>query len=156
MQDKQNKRTRLQVIRMIVTSQHVESQEELLIELDKAGFPCGQATLSRDLKQLRISKVRGRNGHSVYALPREGQFQPVPTQVEINNTKWRIQSSNNLLVIHTPPGHAGMVAYDIDSAENPMVLGSVAGDDTVLVILAENADREEAIYQMKRIIPQLK
>jgi len=156
MQDKQNKRTRLQVIRMIVTSQHIESQEELLIELDKAGFPCGQATLSRDLKQLRISKVRGRNGHSVYALPREGQFQPVPSQVEINNTKWRIQTSGNLLVIHTPPGHAGMVAYDIDSSENPMILGSVAGDDTVLVILAENADREEAIYQMKRIIPQLK
>jgi len=141
---------------MIVTSQHIESQEELLIELDKAGFPCGQATLSRDLKQLRISKVRGRNGHSVYALPREGQFQPVPSQVEINNTKWRIQTSGNLLVIHTPPGHAGMVAYDIDSSENPMILGSVAGDDTVLVILAENADREEAIYQMKRIIPQLK
>jgi transcriptional regulator of arginine metabolism len=155
MQDKQNKKTRLQVIRMIVSSQHVEGQEELLIELDKAGFPCGQATLSRDLKQLRISNVRGRNGHSVYALPREGQFVPVPTQKEINNTKWNIRASNNLLVIHTPPGHAGMVAYDIDSTENSMILGSVAGDDTVLIILTEDADREEVIYQMQRLLPQL-
>ena len=127
MQDKQNKKTRLQVIRMIVSSQHVESQEELLIELDKAGFPCGQATLSRDLKQLRISKVRGRNGHSVYALPREGQFVPVPTQKEINNTKWNIRASNNLLVIHTPPGHAGMVAGKPWCPNSDKSLGAAVG-----------------------------
>lgn len=156
MQDNKDKKTRLQVIRMIVSSQHIESQEELLIELDKAGFPCGQATLSRDLKQLRISKVRGRNGHSTYSLPREGQFQPVPTQDELDNSRWRLQASGNILVLHTPPGHAGMVAYDIDSRRTPFILGTVAGDDTVLIVVAENTPREEAVYHIQRLVPQLK
>ena len=82
MQTRHDKKTRLQTIRMIVASQVVCSQEDLMIELDKAGFPCTQTTLSRDLKQLRISKVRGKSGHSAYALPHEGQFLVAPTREE--------------------------------------------------------------------------
>jgi transcriptional regulator of arginine metabolism len=155
MQNRQDKKTRLQVIRMIVSSQALESQEELQIELDKAGYPCTQTTLSRDLKQLRISKVRGRNGRSVYALPREGQFVPAPTREEIDRGKWAAQISGNLLVIHTPPGHANMVAYDIDCKQHPLFLGTVAGDDTILVVLAERAEREEVRQILHEMYPPL-
>lgn len=155
MQKRQDKKTRLQAIRLIVSSQALESQEDLQVELDKAGFPCTQTTLSRDLKQLRISKVRGRNGHSVYALPREGMFSPVLTMEEIRKNSWSVNFSGNLMVVHTPPGHASMVAYDIDNARHPFFLGTVAGDDTVLVVLQEELERDEARMAISEIVSQI-
>ena len=155
MQYRQDKKTRLQTIRMIVSSQMICSQEDLMIELDKAGFPCTQTTLSRDLKQLRISKVRGKSGHSAYALPHEGQFLVPPTREEIERKLWNLHFSANLMVVHTPPGHASMVALEIDSSAHPFFLGSVAGDDTVIVVLAEEVEREDARSVVLGLIPQL-
>ena len=68
---------------------------------------------------------------------------------------WRVDFSGNLMVVHTPPGHASMVAYDIDNAHHPFFLGTVAGDDTVLVILQEDLDREEARVAISEIVSQL-
>ena len=153
--EKLDKKARLQAIRKIVSMNSLESQEELLKELKEEGFISTQTTLSRDLKQLRISKVRERSGLSVYALPREGQFEPVPTLEEINQTKWRLNFSGNLMVVHTPPGHASMVAYDVDNLKHPNFLGTVAGDDTVIVVLAEGVDREEAGFIIRDLFPKL-
>ena len=153
--DKQDKKARLQAIRKIVSTNSLESQEELLAELEREGFVSTQTTLSRDLKQLRISKVRVRSGLNVYALPREGQFEPVPTLEEINQTKWRLNFSGNLMVVHTPPGHASMVAYDVDNLKHSLFLGTVAGDDTVIVVLAEGADRDEAGNIVRDLFPKL-
>ena len=154
--EKQDKKTRLQAIRRIVSMNSLESQEELLAALEKEGIFSTQTTLSRDLKQLRISKVRVRNGHNVYALPREGQFVPVPTQEEINLTRWRLNFSGNLIVVHTPPGHAGMVAYDVDNLKHPYFLGTVAGDDTVIIVMAEGVDREDAGKIIRDTLPKLR
>ena len=156
MTEKQDKKARLQTIRKIVSTNSLESQEELLSALREEGFISTQTTLSRDLKQLRISKVRVRRGHSVYALPREGQFVPVPTLEEINQTKWQLNFSGNLMVVHTPPGYASIVAYDVDNIKHPFFLGTVAGDDTVIVVLAEGVDREEAANVARNIIPKLR
>lgn len=153
--EKLDKKTRLQTIRRIVSTNSLESQEELLEALKQEGFLSTQTTLSRDLKQLRISKVRVRNGHSIYALPREGHFEPVPTLEEINKTKWRLNFSGNLMVVHTPPGHASMVAYDVDNLKHPLFLGTVAGDDTVIVVLAEGSDREVAGRIVRDLFPKL-
>jgi len=153
--EKPDKKKRLQAIRKIVSMNSLESQEELLSALREEGIFCTQTTLSRDLKQLRISKVRVRSGHNVYALPREGQFVSVPTLEEINLTKWRLNFSANLMVVHTPPGHASIVAYDVDNAKHPMFLGTVAGDDTVIVVLAEDADREVAGNIVRDMFPNI-
>jgi transcriptional regulator of arginine metabolism len=153
--EKRDKKARLQTIRKIVSMNSLESQEDLLVALKEEGFLSTQTTLSRDLKQLRISKVRIRSGHSVYALPREGQFEPVPSLEEVNQTKWRLNFSGNLMVVHTPPGHASMVAYDVDNAKNPNFLGTVAGDDTVIVVLAEGVDREVAGKIVRDLFPKL-
>ena len=153
--ERQDKKKRLQTIRKIVSMNSLESQEELLSALRMEGFVSTQTTLSRDLKQLRISKVRVRSGHSIYALPREGHFEPVPTLEEINNTRWRLNFSGNLMVVHTPPGHASMVAYDIDNIKHPFFLGTVAGDDTVIVVLAEGVDREAAGKIVRDLVPKL-
>lgn len=153
--ERAGKKTRLQTIRKIVSLNSMESQEELLEALRAEGYNSTQTTLSRDLKQLRISKVRVRNGRSVYALPREGHFEPVPTLEEINQTKWRVNFSGNLMVLHTPPGHASLVAYDIDNIKQTSFLGTVAGDDTVIVVLAEGTDREEAGKIVRDMFPKL-
>lgn len=153
--EKLDKKKRLQTIRKIVSMNSLESQDELLAALREEGFVSTQTTLSRDLKQLRISKVRVRSGHSIYALPREGQFEPVLTLEEINRTKWRLNFSGNLMVVHTPPGHASIVAYDVDNLKHPSFLGTVAGDDTVIVVLAEGADRETAGRIVRELFPKL-
>ena len=150
-----DKKTRLQTIRRIVSTNSLESQEDLLNALKEEGIVSTQTTLSRDLKQLRISKVRARSGLNVYALPREGQFEPVPTLEEVNQTKWRLNFSGNLMVVHTPPGHASMVAYDVDNIKHPFFLGTVAGDDTVLVVLTEDADKEAAGNIIRDLFPKL-
>lgn len=154
--EKQDKKARLQVIRTIVGNCPFEKQEELAQELEKAGFATTQTMLSRDLKQLRISKVRTRSGKSVYALPGVVYFDPAKTREELNAVRWQLQFSGNMAVLHTPPGHASLVAYEIDEHKSPLFLGTVAGDDTVIVVMAEDAGREDARLVLAEIVPQLK
>lgn len=147
---------RLQCIRQIIATNVVTKQEELIEAMSAQGFACTQSMLSRDLRQLRISKVRRKDGTSAYALPQEGQFVEVPTRQERDESRWSVQFSGHLMVLHTPPGHASMVAYDIDSAAEPAFLGTVAGDDTVLVVMAEDVTREEANTLIKHIVKNLR
>lgn len=147
---------RLEIIKMIISSQELSTQEELQRELDIAGFPTSQATLVRDLKQLRITKGLNRNGRNVYLMPAEQRYRMVSdTHVTVDALNklgaLNVKFSGNIGVIHTPPGHAGHVAYDIDRANIPDVLGTVAGDDTVLVVLAEGADRTNVIDELGSI-----
>ena len=154
--EKQDKKARLQMIRTIVGNCPMENQEDLAIELEKAGFATTQTMLSRDLKQLRISKVRTRSGKSVYALPGVVYFDPVKTREELNATKWSLQFSANIAVLHTPPGHASLVAYEIDELKSDLFLGTVAGDDTVMIVMAEDVDREVVRELLVEAVPQLK
>lgn len=147
---------RHRVLSMIIGTQHITTQEELALEMRKAGYPCGQATLSRDLKKLRISKVHTRGGHSVYSLHKDSQFKPTPGRDEANSAKWSNDFSGNILVMHTPPGYASVVASEIDSAKHPMLLGSVAGDDTVIVVLAADSNREEVEIVVEGIVRKFK
>ena len=154
--ERQDKEARLQVIRMIIANSSIENQEELSAEMFKAGFQTTQTMLSRDLKQLRISKVRTRSGRSVYALPSSAQVSQAETREEFNATKWRLEFSGNIAVVHTPPGHASLAAYNIDVAVIPEILGTVAGDDTIIIALAEGAIHENVVQSMQKILPKLK
>lgn len=154
--ERQDKGARLQVIRMIIANSSIENQEELSVEMFKAGFQTTQTMLSRDLKQLRISKVRTRSGRSVYALPGSAQVNQAETREEFNATKWRVEFSGNIAVVHTPPGHASLAAYNMDMAVIPEILGTVAGDDTIIIILAEDAIREHVVQSLQKILPKLK
>ena len=153
---KQAKNTRLEVIKMIISSQELSTQEELLRELKTAGFPSTQATLSRDLRQLRIVKGHGEHGNYIYMLPEQRKYQRVSdthvTVQQINRLgALSVKFSGNLAVLRTPPGHASHVAYDIDNAQLSEVLGTIAGDDTVLIILDENADRQQVVNTISEI-----
>ncbi|MCF0197984.1 MAG: arginine repressor [Bacteroidaceae bacterium] len=145
-----NKDTRLEVIKMIISNQELSRQEDLLAELFKAGFPATQSTLSRDLKQLKIVKAQNKNGRYVYMMPNTRIYRTVSDhQLSVSAMNKRgilsVKFTGNIAVVKTPPGHAAHVAYDIDMSDTDIILGTVAGDDTVLVACQEGADREQVM-----------
>jgi transcriptional regulator of arginine metabolism len=130
----------------------VRSQTELAEQLAQSGIEVTQGTLSRDLDELGAVKIRNSHGWLVYALPAEGG-DPTPRAAEEGSVDARLvrvceeiltsaRSSANLVVLRTPPGAAQYLASAIDHAARPELLGTIAGDDTVLVISADPAGGE--------------
>lgn len=125
------KTERLYCIRKIIAAGAVGSQEDLRLGLAREGCKVTQATLSRDLKDLGASWVPGPEGGR-YALTAPGAVPPLRTLQGASVTD--IAANETLVLIRTLPGAAGTVAEYIDSQRLPEVLGTVAGDNTVLVI----------------------
>lgn len=155
-----SKSDRLEVIKMILSNQEISNQEDLLIELDKVGFSLTQATLSRDLKQLKVAKATNAYGEYVYVLPDNGLYRRVPDSrsLSMGFTKMGVQTvkfSGNLAVLQTLPGHAGQVAYNIDKEKIEEFIGTIAGDDTIILVLAEGVDRETALARLAEVVPDI-
>ena len=136
---KSNKKDRITVIREIIQSQSIGSQDELVKALAEHGIKATQATLSRDLKQMQIAKVATREGAYMYVTPDvaasvQGKVSPFIVSPKSVTGVISIERSQVLIVVRTKPGYAGSVAYDIDMSALPEVMGTVAGDDTILVI----------------------
>lgn len=119
----------------LIRRQPVTSQNQLVKLLRGAGFPSTQATVSRDLDELGAVKVR-RDGKVAYALPAEEVRAPTGDSLRriLSESVLELESTGNMVVLKTPPGHAHMVASAIDRSEVQGVAGTVAGDDTILVI----------------------
>lgn len=128
-----NKTERIYAIRKIIASGAVASQEGLRRELAREGCRVTQATLSRDLKDLGASWVPGPGGGR-YALTAPGTVPPLRSLLGASVTD--IAANETLVLIRTLPGAAGTVAEFLDSQRLPGILGTVAGDNTVLVIPA--------------------
>ncbi|CAN5300796.1 arginine repressor [soil metagenome] len=126
-------RTRRQaLLRELVAAYAVRSQSELVGLLARHGVGATQATVSRDLEELGIAKVRGADGRVTYSAPDAGGLAQLLRQFALD-----IGASGNLAVVRTPPGAAGTVASAIDTANLPEVLATVQGDDTILVVAEE-------------------
>jgi len=133
----------------------VTSQNELVGLLAALGQPATQATVSRDLDELGAVKVR-RNGRIVYALPSEPWAGPSEGSGDalgrlLAGSVGGMEASGNLVVVHTAPGHAGMVASAIDSAPVDGVAGTVAGDDTILVVCRQDVPAESVELRLRRL-----
>lgn len=144
------KSQRLDAIRMILSSEEISSQEDLLKELRDEGFPVTQATLSRDLKQLKVAKAASINGQYVYVLPNETMYHRIHTPlkaVEMMTVPGflNINFSGNLGVIRTRPGYASSIAYNIDNSDIPEILGTIAGDDTIFIVVKDGVDHNAII-----------
>lgn len=145
---------RLDTIKMLLSSNEIGSQEELLNELKKEGFVVTQATLSRDLKQLKVAKAASMNGHYVYVLPNETMYKRVHTPLRATEMMavpgfQSINFSGNIGVIHTRPGYASSIAYNIDNSEIPEILGTIAGDDTIFIVIREGSDHNAIIDALR-------
>lgn len=151
------KNARQQRIVELLATTEVKSQTELAELLTAAGVTVTQATLSRDLVELDALKVRAASGALVYAVPGEGGDRTPVVARESAASEARLarlcaellvaaDASANLVVLRTPPGAANFLASALDKAELGPVLGTIAGDDTVLVI-SRDATGGEALAQ---------
>ena len=157
------KSSRLDAIRLILSTQEIGSQEELLNALANEGFKLTQATLSRDLHQLRVVKTVGLQGRYRYVLTRPNQHRHDNTDSDIRPVAQpremtgflSIKFSGNIAVIHTKPSYASTLAYHIDNYGFPEIIGTIAGDDTVMLIIAEEATRGAVLRALRSIIPNI-
>ena len=137
-------------IRSIISADEVESQAEILEALARDGFHVTQATVSRDLDAIGASRVR-LDGRPVYRLDgATATNQDVRSLIEaVDEFVMSISASANLLVLKVPPGAAQFVASRIDAAGVEGVLGSIAGDDTILVIVSDTEDPETVVRRFE-------
>ncbi|MBE6276190.1 MAG: arginine repressor [Bacteroides sp.] len=155
-----SKNSRLDAIKIIISSKEIGSQDELLHELQKEGFRLTQATLSRDLKQLKVAKAASMNGNYVYVLPNNTMYkrmteQHTAAELLMHSGFVSIEFSANLAVIKTRPGYASSLAYDIDNRNFYEILGTIAGDDTILLVMREGCTRTSVKNALSLIIPNI-
>jgi transcriptional regulator of arginine metabolism len=149
---------RLKAVRKLIKTCRIESQEVLLRYLQKEGFVLTQATLSRDLKLLKVGKIPdGENGY-VYSLPGDEERQELE-KTYINDFLRgyvSIDWSGNMVVIRTYSGHSDTVCLAVDNLALDEVLGTIAGrDNTVFVCLRDGVTGEDFLNRMQEFIPEL-
>ena len=138
----------------IISTKNVETQEQLLQELQDAGFTCTQATISRDIKDLRIVKELTPLGTYRYSAA----VKELPSAFSARlNTIFRegvtgYDYAMNIVVIHTLPGLAGAAASALDAMKMSVVLGTIAGDDTVLVVMRDSNAAAAFCGEIKHLI----
>ena len=152
------KTSRLETLKLLISSNELGNQEEVLKALRKEGFKLTQATLSRDLKQLKVAKAASMNGKYVYVLPNETMYKRIlkplsPGEMMRNPGFISINFSGNMGVIKTRPGYASSIAYDIDNCDIPEILGTIAGDDTIFIVIKEGFSHEETAESLNRLHP---
>ncbi len=155
------KRDRLQLITDLIKTNCIGSQSELADMLREHNINVTQATLSRDLKALKISKVATDRNTYMYIIPDSNQLQDrllSMRQTDAHAAKQvglvSVTFSGNLAVIKTRNGYAPGLAYDIDMSRPPEVLGTIAGADTVVAILAEGVTHDEARAVFEQFMPK--
>lgn len=149
--------SRLRAIKKVIKSERIDNQEALLARLIAEGFSVTQATLSRDLKLLGVGKVPDGGGGYVYALPEEDRLRETTKSLGDDVVRgWiSIDFSANIAVIRTLQGHANSVAYALDRTELPEILGTVAGDDTVIAVMREGVSRRDLLAALRDRFPGL-
>lgn len=151
------RQTRLDIIKDIIQAKDISSQEELARELSAHGYTLTQATLSRDLKLLKVVKGMTPNGKHAYMLPTNQYYRRVREHRQegtaVRNGFMSIRISGQLAVIKCRPGYASGLASDIDNAKFQEIIGTIAGDDTIFLALEEGYDRATLEANLRTIVP---
>lgn len=149
------KTQRLSIIRKIIRSEYISSQEELIARLVECGVQVTQSTLSRDLKFMHVAKVPHKEKGYIYMLPNSSRGEIV-VSTNITDNIIDIAFSGNLCVITTKPGYASAISVPIDSRGISDVIGTIAGDNTILLVLREGFNRDELMEHLYMLFPSLK
>lgn len=154
------KEQRQQAILRLIDQHAIETQAELLERLRSAGFVATQATVSRDIAELGLIKVRGGNGKSYYTRP----AQPPASEV-LERTRWALREyvvgvdySGPLVLLKTLAGRAHAVAAALDEYGPPGVLGTLAGDDAVLILVRSQTTQPPSpeVAEVLRVLEELR
>ena len=152
-----NKSERLLQIRKLIVSEKIASQDEMLSILEKKGFTMTQATLSRDLKYLRVSKVHDEEKGYVYNLPDgDTQEQVTPWSGFLVEGFVSFEFAQGMAILKTLPGYASSIASAIDSMNMIEIAGTIAGDDTIMMIPRDGSKKGDILNQLSQVIPAIK
>ncbi len=155
------KSDRLEALKMLISSNELGNQDEVLKALKEEGYNLTQATLSRDLKQLKVAKAASMNGKYVYVLPNETMYKRVTkprsaTEMLQTTGFLSINFAGNIAVIRTRPGYASSIAYNIDNSCIEDIIGTIAGDDTIFIAVKEGYSKTSVIDELRNIISNIK
>ncbi len=148
------KKKRLQLITKILQRRTVTDQNALMAELKKAGVMTSQASLSRDLKVLGVHRVRAGDGRFCYSLPED---KPSASSLEVFRRRFAtsvigVRRSNFIVLLFTPPGEAQLVGRLLDQITPSGLLGTVAGDDTIICVTKNEANARKLEKEFKEIL----
>lgn len=154
------KNSRLQTLRMLISSKELCCQDDVLKALEKEGYKVTQATLSRDMKQLKVAKGTSLGGKYFYVLPNETMYKRVASpktaaEMMLTSGFLSINFSGNMGVIKTRPGYASSLAYNIDNGGIPYIMGTIAGDDTIFIVIGEGVRHEDVVKELRNVIPDI-
>ncbi|MBR1446315.1 MAG: ArgR family transcriptional regulator [Alloprevotella sp.] len=154
------KQESLNVLRVVLANKKLSSQKEILEELRAAGHQVSQPTLSLYMRELRVSRVRTRDGVQ-YVLPPETDYTRVvgegfASEYLHQASILRVAFSENMLILRTKPAYAAFLAAQLDAHELPSVAGTIAGFDTICIAKVEGATRQQLVDDIAVYIPALK
>lgn len=137
----------------LIKDKHIETQEELLSELRSQGFNVTQATVSRDIKELRLIKIPAGNGSYKYATsPQKNTFIPSETLSLFSGSVTSVDFSHNIVVLKTNSGMAQAVCAAFDNIHRPGVVGTIAGDDTIFIATRGEDASLALVTELKRFL----
>ncbi|WP_168119233.1 transcriptional regulator ArgR [Paenibacillus sp. HB172176] len=141
-------------IKEIISNQEIETQEELVEALRQSGMQVTQATVSRDIKELMLIKVPLEEGHSKYSLPQDNQrFNPIhKLKRALLDHFTSIDYTDNLVVLKCLPGTANAIGAMLDSMEWKEVMGTICGDDTILVICRSKQESDQVVERLLSLL----
>ncbi len=151
------KKDRFQEIGRLIASEKIHTQEGLLENLSKNGYDVTQATLSRDLKEIGVAKVPDNEMGYVYVMPNsisQASKHMSMINLPVESVIW-VEFTHSFAVLKTHSGFASSVAMFIDHAKMPEIIGTLAGDDTILLMNRETYTREEILKALHKYFPQL-
>lgn len=137
----------------LINSKEIETQEDLAEELKKSGMDVTQATVSRDIKELKLIKVMSKNGRYRYATisPNENFLSNKLVNI-FSQTVLQVENVNNMIVIKTITGSASAAGEAIDSLKFEGIVGSIAGDNTIFILTRTNEKAEELVLKIKKML----
>ncbi|MBQ8199141.1 MAG: arginine repressor [Lachnospiraceae bacterium] len=147
------KKGRHAAIIKIIERQNVETQQELALLLNQEGFDVTQATVSRDINALKLSKVPAGNGHQKYVMLHQDEKHLSAKYVNVLKEGFvSMDMAQNILVVKTVSGMAMAVAAAIDAMKYPEIVGSIAGDDTIMMAIRSASDTKSIMNQIMLLL----
>jgi transcriptional regulator of arginine metabolism len=154
--DMKNRNERLMEIRRLIGKRNISSQDDLMKMLEQLGYEMTQATLSRDLKYLKVAKMPDDQTGYVYILPGKEQ---VVEESELSGPGLSglvsLDFAQGMAILRTLPGHASSIAYTLDNLDAYEIAGTIAGDDTILLIPRDGVTKSDLINLLKLRMPGL-
>ncbi|GIQ70671.1 transcriptional regulator ArgR [Xylanibacillus composti] len=136
-------------IREIINSREIETQDELVNALREAGYNVTQATVSRDMKELHLIKVPLDDGRYKYSMPSDQRFNPIhKLKRSLADNFVQIDFAEQMVVLKSLPGTANAIGALIDNLEWPEIMGTISGDDTLLLICRSREQSERVVSQI--------